>query len=260
MNGKLISHSVVAAAIPYDASGGISSDNVQDAIAELDSDKQPIDADLTAIAAIAGTGVAVRTAADTWTTRSIAATAPIAITNGNGVSGNPTLSHATSGVGAGSYGSETQTPVVTVNATGHVTSVTLVDSKPSNLVYFENVNTSTTTTTSGTFASIGVTYTPPAGTYFVTLTVGLGSNVSGIDNSSEIAIAVGGTVESDSVRRAGITLSGISLASAAIRSAASTTAVVTVNGSQAIAGFWRRASGSTTHSSYIKHLTLIRVQ
>jgi len=50
--------------------------------------------DLAAVEGIGTTGLAVRTAADTWTTRSIAVTAStgLSISNGDGVSGNPTLS------------------------------------------------------------------------------------------------------------------------------------------------------------------------
>jgi hypothetical protein len=54
--------------------------------------KQPVDADLTALAALSSTGLATRTAADTWAERSIAAGAGIAVANGNGVAGNPTVS------------------------------------------------------------------------------------------------------------------------------------------------------------------------
>lgn len=54
---------------------------------------QPLDADLTAIAALAGTGIAVRTAADTWAQRTITGTAnEISVADGDGVAGNPTLS------------------------------------------------------------------------------------------------------------------------------------------------------------------------
>jgi hypothetical protein len=54
--------------------------------------RQPLDADLTALAALATTGFAARTAADTWALRSL--TAPAAgftITNPAGVAGNPTF-------------------------------------------------------------------------------------------------------------------------------------------------------------------------
>jgi hypothetical protein len=51
------------------------------------------DADLTAIAALSGTGLATRTAANTWATRTIAVTSGHgAIANGDGVAGNPTIS------------------------------------------------------------------------------------------------------------------------------------------------------------------------
>lgn len=55
-----------------------------------------LDADLTALAALSGTGFAVRTAADTWMQRSIVGTAGnIVVTDGSGVAGNPTIDLAT---------------------------------------------------------------------------------------------------------------------------------------------------------------------
>lgn len=49
--------------------------------------------DLAAVEGLASTGLAARTGADTWTTRTITGTAnEIDVTNGDGVSGNPTLS------------------------------------------------------------------------------------------------------------------------------------------------------------------------
>jgi len=59
----------------------------------IGSDVQAFDADLSAIAALSSTGLAVRTASNTWAQRSIAGTSnEITATNGDGVSGNPTLS------------------------------------------------------------------------------------------------------------------------------------------------------------------------
>jgi len=49
--------------------------------------------DLAALEAISGTGIAVRTASETWTTRSIAASTGISISNGDGVAGNPTITN-----------------------------------------------------------------------------------------------------------------------------------------------------------------------
>lgn len=53
---------------------------------------QAYDADLDALAALATTGIAARTAANTWTTRTLTAGNSITITNGDGTTGNPTFS------------------------------------------------------------------------------------------------------------------------------------------------------------------------
>lgn len=81
-----------------------------------------LDADLTAIAALSGTGFAVRSAADTWVQRSIDGTAgTIVVSNGSGVAGNPTITLDTVG-----------TPVsasfvkITTDAFGRVTATTPV--------------------------------------------------------------------------------------------------------------------------------------
>lgn len=88
--------------------GSISATTVQAAINELDTDvqdlfsdfaalsidvanKQPLDADLTAIAALSSTGLIARTGAGTVSARTVTAGANIAVTNGDGVSGNPTV-------------------------------------------------------------------------------------------------------------------------------------------------------------------------
>lgn len=81
---------------------------------------QPSDATLTALAAFNTNGLLAQTAADTFAGRTIVAggAATIAVTNGNGVSGNPTL-ELTSGIATpGTYNS------VTVDTYGRVTAGT----------------------------------------------------------------------------------------------------------------------------------------
>lgn len=72
---------------------------------------------LTAIAALSGTGVTVKTGASTWATRTLTAPGRIAITNGDGVAGNPTFDLVNLGT-AGTY------QTVTTDAYGRVLSGT----------------------------------------------------------------------------------------------------------------------------------------
>lgn len=61
-------------------------------VAAASGSYQPLDADLTAIAALPSTGIAVRTASNTWAVRTLTGTSNrITISNGDGVSGAPTF-------------------------------------------------------------------------------------------------------------------------------------------------------------------------
>jgi len=102
-------------------SGSIAATNVQAAINELNAEKQPIDATLTALAAFNSNGILVQTSADTFVARSVAQGTGITVTNGSGVSGNPTVAIANTTVTANSYGSATQVATFTVNAQGQLT-------------------------------------------------------------------------------------------------------------------------------------------
>ena len=65
---------------------------------------QPKTAELTSINGLTTTGLVARTATGTHATRSVAGTAGrVEVSNGDGVSGNPTVDLATSGVTAGTY-------------------------------------------------------------------------------------------------------------------------------------------------------------
>ena len=82
-----------AAEVTNAPAGSIAAATVQAALNELDAEKQPLNADLTALAALATTGLMVRTAAATYVTRAIAGTAnEIAVANADGVAGAPTVS------------------------------------------------------------------------------------------------------------------------------------------------------------------------
>lgn len=63
-------------------------------IPDLSGTYQPTDADLTALAALAGTGLVARTGAGTYAERTITGDAEITVADGPGVAGNPTLAIA----------------------------------------------------------------------------------------------------------------------------------------------------------------------
>lgn len=85
----------IANGVITDAKVAVAANIAQSKIANLTTDlsnKQVADSDLTALAGLGTTGVMVRTGAGTATTRSIVGTANrVTVTNGDGVSGNPTI-------------------------------------------------------------------------------------------------------------------------------------------------------------------------
>lgn len=83
--GKIAVSPVTSTELGYSA--GVTS-SIQ---TQLDN-KQPLDSDLTAIAALATTGLIARTGSGTASTRSVAAGANISVSDGDGVAGNPTVS------------------------------------------------------------------------------------------------------------------------------------------------------------------------
>lgn len=68
--------------------------------AEINSANQPLDADLTALAGLSTTGIVARTASNTYTTRTLSSSTGISIADGDGVSGNPTITNTDTGSSA----------------------------------------------------------------------------------------------------------------------------------------------------------------
>ncbi len=79
------------------------------------TDAQPLDPDLTALAAISVNGLLARTAAGTAAARRIVAGAGVSVANGDGATGNPTVSLSVSGITAGTY------PKLTIDQYGRAT-------------------------------------------------------------------------------------------------------------------------------------------
>jgi hypothetical protein len=101
------------------------------------TDAQPLDADLTAVAGLSSTGIIARTGAGTASVRTITGTASqITVTNGDGVSGNPTISLPDI-ITASTVGSASGIPNITYDAKGRITatntnSVNITSSNVSN--------------------------------------------------------------------------------------------------------------------------------
>lgn len=125
-----------------------------------------------------------------------------------------------------------------------------------NLAYNDVSATNTITTTSATDTLMtGMTLTPVAGNYLVLFSASLrGGND---DSSITGSIYAGGTFQAGSQRQVVANVSG-GLSNPNTNTVSITSfSVVTVNGSQAIEGRWRRASGTAT-ASY-RHLKIIRI-
>lgn len=108
-----------AADLSFSAAGNVSAANVQTAIEELDAEKQPLDAGLTALAGNSTNGLwAVTGSGATGAARTIAGSAPITVTNGDGVSGNPTLSIADAAIARAKLANGTANTLLGYSAAG----------------------------------------------------------------------------------------------------------------------------------------------
>jgi hypothetical protein len=179
---------VIAGDVANTPAGNIAATNVQSAINELDTEKQPIDADLTAIAGLASSGIIARTGAGTASVRTIVAGSnKLAVTNGDGVSGNPSIDVTESNLSLTNMGglvglTQGGTGQITANASLNA----LLPSQTGNadkVLVTDGTNTSWDNASGG---SGGVNYLEP---YFV------GDDITGINtyNDGASAVPVDGT-------------------------------------------------------------------
>jgi len=190
-------------------------DGVTSAIQTQFSNKQPLDATLTALAAYNTNGLVAQTAADTFTGRTITGTAnEVTVTNGNGVSGNPTLGLAT-GIDA------------TKIADGSVTST--------EFQYINTLTSNAQTQIDGKAANTEA---------FVTL-----GTTSGLTNERSLAVAGGLTIQDLGAGNA-VTISGSALqpldATLTALAAYNTTGFITQTGVDTFAGRTLAVAGGLT--------------
>lgn len=227
---------------------------VSNAVSTLLDSKQPLNTKLTNISNLATNGILVKDS-DSFVCRNITSTSPISTSNGDGISGNISITHDDSGVVATSYGAEDKSIIYTVNSKGHVTASDVVDSKPKKLNYIRVSGTSTVQTTSSTYSTIsGMSVTPPAGSYIVTFS----GNVfaTGIPHSGNVSFFLDSTQINTTIRTIEYTAPLLGTSTNAI-SAGHISDIVEFNGSQTLTVRFNRTDGTIYCAA--RTLILIRV-
>lgn len=134
---------------------------VDDALDWLKNNRQPLDATLTALAALdASAGVLCQTGADAFSKRTITGTSGrITVADGTGGSANPTIDLATVLTPAGPTGAAGTIPVVTVDAYGRVTALTSIATTGEALTLSDLTTNNVSTSKHGFFPKLNNTAT-----------------------------------------------------------------------------------------------------
>ena len=217
----------------------------------IGTDVQAYDADLAAVAALASTGIAVRTASNTWAQRAVAGTAnEITATNGDGVSGNPTLSLPAALTFTGKTVTGGTLAGVTINATSTINASVIGGTTPA-AATFTTLNATGGGSLTGTWSDLGtvttidinggtvdgtvVGGTTPAAATFTTLNTTGGGSLTGTWSDLGTVTTVdinGGTID-------GVVIGGAT-------AAAGTFSTLNATGGGALTGTWTDLGTVTT--------------
>ena len=217
----------------------------------IGTDVQAYDADLAAVAALASTGIAVRTASNTWAQRAVAGTAnEITATNGDGVSGNPTLSLPAALTFTGKTVTGGTLAGVTINATSTINASVIGGTTPA-AATFTTLNATGGGSLTGTWSDLGtvttidinggtvdgtvVGGTTPAAATFTTLNATGGGSLTGTWSDLGTVTTVdinGGTID-------GVVIGGTT-------AAAGTFSTLNATGGGALTGTWTDLGTVTT--------------
>lgn len=135
------------------------------------------------------------------------------------------------------------------------------DSVASALTYQQVQDSSSITTTSGTFSTM-TTMSITAletGTYTIDAGADISINASGVSNKAEVALFNGATVIPQTTFGVGVNASGLSLASIGFSLSAISHATIQVTAGDVISFRFRRSSGSATVTATSRYLRLLKV-
>lgn len=189
--------------------------------------------DLSALEGLASTGIAVRTTTDTWAQRTITGTSnEITVTNGDGVSGNPTLA-----LHSGVYRASGTDVALADGGTG----ASLTDPNADRIMFWDDSAGAVKWLTAGTNLTITGTTIDAAGGSVPTTTNTVGTYILGGGNHGASGYAYGATV-------AGST---ITVGTGFTTAPALATASVSLSGTWRVMGH-HQGLNSTNHTLYVR--------
>ena len=226
------------------------------------TDAQPLSNNLTGIAGLGTSGFMVNQTGGSYVTRSIAAGNGLVVSNGNGISGDPTISMPNQSVTPGTYGSTSFIPVITVDQQGRISTIGLTPSTSGGTVTQINTGTGLTggpITSSGTIsisdtgvsaAAYGTASSVPTFTVNAQGQITVASNTPiAISPSQVTGLGTMATQNANAVAITGGTINGTTIGGTSPAAATFTalTATGTANFGTIASGTW---NGSTIGTTY----------